>query len=71
MSATSILSSQNHSAASLSRSSRRDRKKQLDEADERWIKLPEGLFSSIMAGEPIINPIYKTSKALSDEWLKG
>ncbi|CAF3541463.1 unnamed protein product [Fusarium graminearum] len=39
-------------------------------ADGRWIRLPEALFSSIMAVEPDVNPMYKTSKALSDAWLK-
>ncbi|KAF4468445.1 pentalenene synthase [Fusarium albosuccineum] len=43
----------------------------LNEPDGRWIKLPEALFSSIMAVEPEINPMYKTSKALSDEWLRN
>ncbi|KAH7230890.1 isoprenoid synthase domain-containing protein [Fusarium tricinctum] len=36
----------------------------------RWIKLPEALFASIMAVEPKINPMYKISKALSDDWLR-
>ncbi|KAF5240881.1 hypothetical protein FOXYS1_15427 [Fusarium oxysporum] len=40
------------------------------ETEGHWIKLPEALFSSIMAVEPEVNPLYKTSKALSDEWLK-
>jgi hypothetical protein len=61
---------QNHSATALSRSSRRDWEKQLGQVDERWIKLPEGLFSSIMAEEPVINPMYETSKGLSEQWLK-
>ncbi|KAM0288659.1 hypothetical protein ACHAO9_006713 [Fusarium lateritium] len=38
--------------------------------DGHWIKLPEALFSSIMAVEPEVNPLYKQSKALSDEWLQ-
>lgn len=42
----------------------------LDDTDGRWVKLPEALFSSIMAVEPEINPLYKDSKALSDEWLR-
>lgn len=42
-----------------------------DYADGHWIKLPEALFSSIMSVEPEINPMYKTSKALSDEWLRN
>ncbi|GKU08685.1 unnamed protein product, partial [Fusarium langsethiae] len=41
-----------------------------DQVDGRWIRLPEALFSSIMAVEPDVNPMYKTSKALSDAWLK-
>jgi hypothetical protein len=41
-----------------------------DQADGRWIRLPEALFSSVMAVEPDINPMYQTSKALSDAWLK-
>ncbi|RBQ74927.1 hypothetical protein FVER53590_13850 [Fusarium verticillioides] len=40
------------------------------EPEGHWIRLPEALFSSIMAVEPEVNPLYKTSKALSDEWLK-
>ncbi|KAJ3469712.1 hypothetical protein MRS44_003777 [Fusarium solani] len=42
----------------------------LDNTDGRWVKLPEALFSSIMAVEPKLNPMYKTSKSLSDEWLR-
>ncbi|RSL89218.1 hypothetical protein CDV31_015927 [Fusarium ambrosium] len=42
----------------------------LNNTDGRWVKLPEALFSSIMAVEPEINPMYKTSKSLSDEWLR-
>jgi hypothetical protein len=42
----------------------------LDNTDRRWVKLPEALFSSIMAVEPKLNPMYKTSKSLSDEWLR-
>ncbi|GKU12797.1 unnamed protein product [Fusarium langsethiae] len=41
-----------------------------EQADGRWIKLPEAMFSSIMAIEPEVNPLYQTSKALSDAWLK-
>ena len=40
------------------------------QADVRWIRLPEAMFSSIMADEPELNPQYKISKALSDTWLK-
>jgi hypothetical protein len=39
------------------------------QADGRWVKLPEALFSSIMSVEPEINPFYEESKALSDAWL--
>ncbi|KAF5022161.1 hypothetical protein F66182_5748 [Fusarium sp. NRRL 66182] len=42
----------------------------LDKPEGRWIKLPEALFSSIMAVEPEVNPLYKASKAQSDEWLR-
>lgn len=42
----------------------------LDNTEGRWIKLPEALFASIMAVEPKINPMYKISKALSDDWLR-
>ncbi|KAM0345005.1 hypothetical protein ACHAPU_006888 [Fusarium lateritium] len=38
--------------------------------DGHWIKLPEALFSSIMAVEPEVNPLYRESKALSDKWLQ-
>lgn len=41
-----------------------------EHAEGRWIKLPEALFSSIMSVEPEINPLYRTSKALSDDWLR-
>ncbi|RSL42582.1 hypothetical protein CEP54_015431 [Fusarium duplospermum] len=41
-----------------------------DNADGCWVKLPEALFSSIMAVEPKVNPMYQTSKSLSDEWLR-
>ena len=40
-----------------------------NEASDKWIKLPEALFSSIMAVEPEVNPMHMTSKALSDAWL--
>ncbi|KPA42163.1 terpene synthase metal protein [Fusarium langsethiae] len=55
----------------LSRGSHRDWENQFGLVEEKWIKLPEGLFSSIMAREPIVNPMYKVSKHLSDEWLKN
>ncbi|KAI1070426.1 hypothetical protein LB507_011675, partial [Fusarium sp. FIESC RH6] len=38
---------------------------------DKWIKLPEALFSSIMAVQPEVNPMHMTSKALSDAWLRG
>ncbi|OBS15789.1 hypothetical protein FPOA_12190 [Fusarium poae] len=41
-----------------------------NEVSDRWIRLPEALFSSIMAVEPEVNPMHKTSKALSDAWLR-
>lgn len=51
-----------------------ERTQGLNESEEctsgRYIKLPEALFSSIMSIDPEINPLYKTSKALSDDWLR-
>ncbi|KAF4975191.1 hypothetical protein FZEAL_7999 [Fusarium zealandicum] len=42
----------------------------LEKLEGHWVRLPEALFSSIMAVKPEINPIYKTSKSLSDDWLR-
>jgi hypothetical protein len=47
-----------------------DQAQEAAQPDGHWIKLPEALFSSIMAVEPEVNPLYKQSKALSDEWLQ-
>ncbi|KAH8645833.1 isoprenoid synthase domain-containing protein [Xylariales sp. PMI_506] len=40
-----------------------------DTSREVWLRLPESLFYSIMAAEPVVNPLYEASKALSDEWV--
>ncbi|KXJ88154.1 isoprenoid synthase domain-containing protein [Microdochium bolleyi] len=42
-----------------------------DEAaiEDEWLRIPDSLFYSIMSVEPVVNPNYKQSKALSDPWV--